>query len=68
VKLIQSAGYLNNFEFGCNDGVHTGWAMIEAENAAEALGVVPAIARSKARAIKLNKFENSIVDQWEISK
>jgi hypothetical protein len=66
VKLIQSAGYLNNFDWGCKDGVHIGWAVIEAENAAQALGVVPAMIRDKARAIKLNKFESAMVDQWGI--
>lgn len=65
MKLVLSMGYLNNFDWGCKDGVHTGWAVIEAENAAQALGVVPAIVRNKARAIKLNKFEAEMVDKWE---
>src|SRR5574341_1414918 len=65
VKLIQSAGYLNNFDWGCKDGVHTAWAMIEAENAAQALGVVPALMRDKAKVIKLNKFDSAMVDKWE---
>jgi len=65
VKQIQSMGYLNNFDWGCQDGVHTGWAVIEAENAAQALGVVPANVRAKARAVKLNKFESAMVDKWE---
>jgi len=64
-KLIQSMGYLNNFDWGCKDGVHTGWAIIEAENAAQALGVVPALVRNKARAVKLSKFESDIVEKWE---
>jgi hypothetical protein len=65
VKQIQSTGYLNNFDWGCQDGVHTGWAVIEAENAAQALGVVPALLRDKAKVVKLNKFESLIVDKWE---
>ena len=68
VKLVQSMGYLNNFDWGCKDGVHTGWAVIEAENAAQALGVVPAIVRNKARAVKLNKFETAMVDKWDTPK
>ena len=66
VKLIQSAGYINNFDWGCKDGVHTGWVMIEAENAAQALGIVPAVIRDKAKAIKLNKFDYQTVSTWEI--
>jgi len=58
-------GYLNNFDWGCKDGVHTGWAIIEAENASQALGVVPAVVRDKARAVKLSKFESDMVEKWE---
>jgi hypothetical protein len=66
VKLVQSMGFLNNFDWGCKDGIHTGWAVIEAENAAQALGVVPVLMREKARAIKLSKFDSETVDKWEI--
>ena len=68
VKLVQSMGYLNNFDWGCEDGVHTGWAVIEAENAVQVLGVVPAIVRNKARAVKLSKFETAMVDKWDTPK
>ncbi len=68
VKLVQSMGYLNNFDWGCREGVHTGWVMIEAENAAQALGVVPALIRNQARAIKLSKFPSEIVDKWGIDE
>lgn len=67
VKLVYSAGYINNFDWGCYDGVHTGWAVIEAENAAQALGVVPAVLRDKARAVKLNKFDATSIAQAEKS-
>jgi hypothetical protein len=39
--------------------------VIEAENEAQALGVVPALIRNKARAVKLSKFESETVDKWE---
>ena len=65
IKQVLSLGYLNNFDWGCEDGIHTGWAVVEAENAAQALGVVPALVRNKAKAVKLAKFEPEIVDKWE---
>ncbi len=49
-------GYLLNFDWGCQSGVHTGCAIIEAESEAEARLVVPPLVRSKARVIKLNQF------------
>lgn len=64
VKQVQSLGYLTNFDWGCEAGVHTGWAVIEAENESQALGVVPALVRSKARAVRLSKFLPEIVDKW----
>lgn len=68
VEQILSMGYLNNFDWGCEDGVHIGWAIIEAENADQALAVVPAIIRDKARAVKLSKFEPEMIEKWHTIK
>jgi hypothetical protein len=38
------------------DEDHTGWITIEAEDAKQALMVVPASLRGKARAVKLTRF------------
>jgi hypothetical protein len=54
---IQLAGYLHHFEWGCEDGVHSAWAIIEAENREHARQIVPWMMRDKARIIKLVKFE-----------
>ena len=32
VDLVNKAGYLNHFDWGCMGGVHCGWAIIAAEN------------------------------------
>jgi hypothetical protein len=57
VKQTHSAGYLHYFEWGCADGIHCGWAMVEAESVEHAYQMVPWSVRSKARVIKLNKFD-----------
>jgi hypothetical protein len=49
-------GHIHNFDWGCKAGVHTGWAIVEAENDAQALMTVPSRLRSNARAILLCKF------------
>jgi hypothetical protein len=59
VKVLQdllAMGYLTHFDWGCKDNEHTGWAIIEAENKAEALMTVPPSVRSRARAVQLAKF------------
>jgi hypothetical protein len=57
VEAVYVMGYLLNFEWGCNAGVHCGWAIIEAESEAQARLAVPSLVRGRARVIKLNKFE-----------
>ena len=49
-------GYLYHFDWGCPDGVHTGWAIIEAEDEAQARLSVPSFVRNKARVVRLTKF------------
>jgi len=56
VDQIYAMGYLYNFEWGCPDGVHCGWAIIEAESRAQALLAVPSLLRNRARVVKLCKF------------
>ena len=59
VHAIHALGFLHNFEWGCGSGVHSGWAIIEAESEAQARLAVPPLVRSKAHVVKLNKFEVS---------
>jgi len=54
---LNAAGYLHNFEWGCKDNDHTGWAMVEAENLEHAKQIVPWYLRDTARIVRLVKFE-----------
>ncbi len=56
LDLVLAQGYLAHYDWGCHDGVHVGWAIIEADSREEAMLSVPTIIRKKARAVKLNKF------------
>jgi hypothetical protein len=63
VQQVLSAGYITHFDWGCMDGDHTGWVIIEAENAKEALMVVPSGQRHAARAVRLTKFSAADVQK-----
>jgi len=65
IKLINAQGYLWNFDWGCEAGIHNGWAIIEAENEAQARLVVPPLVCSRARILKLNKFDATTVEGYE---
>ncbi|WP_406660933.1 hypothetical protein V7O66_14000 [Methanolobus sp. ZRKC3] len=54
--LAMGPDVLAQYDFGCMVDVHTGWVILDAENEAEALKIVPESLRSEARAIALNKF------------
>jgi hypothetical protein len=56
VDQVYAMGYLYHFDWGCKAGVHSGWAIIEAENEADARLAVPPMVRNKARIVLLNKF------------
>jgi hypothetical protein len=57
VKEIHAAGYLHHFEWGCDSGVHTAWAIVEAESLEHARQIVPWMFRDKARVVKLVRYE-----------
>ena len=61
LQQIESIGAITHFDWGCKDGEHTGWAIIEADNKAEAMLTVPTIQRRKARVFKLNHFSSEDV-------
>ncbi len=63
LKQVYAAGYLSHFYWGCKSGEHCGWIILDAENLNEALLVVPAFLRTKARAIELYQFNPTEVER-----
>jgi hypothetical protein len=57
VSQVHAIGYLHHFDWGCGDGVHCGWAIIEAESEEQARLAVPSIARDSASVIRLTKYD-----------
>lgn len=56
IRQVHSMGYLHRFDWGCEDGVHVGWAVVEAEDREQAKLVVPTLVREDARAVRVVKF------------
>ncbi len=53
--LAKGPRFLAQFDWGCVEGEHTGWATVEAENESEARSMVPAVVRSRARVVRVGK-------------
>jgi hypothetical protein len=52
--------FLAKWDWGCDSGVHTGWAQIEAGSPEEARSMLPNAFRANARVIEINKAKPPI--------
>jgi hypothetical protein len=58
VELFLRTGshFLTHADWGCRDGEHKSWMIVELDNRDEALGIVPSVYRSQAKIVQLNAF------------
>ena len=65
VFLETGSHFLTNADWGCFDGVHKAWIILEAESQDEARYVLPPAFRSKARIVSLNKWTMEEIEEIE---
>jgi hypothetical protein len=56
VFLATGSHFLTNAEWGCMDGVHSAWIVVEMGSKEEARGIVPPAFRADARITRLTRF------------
>jgi len=58
VKIFLQTGshFLRQADWGCHDGEHKAWLIVEVENKDQARHIVPSLFRSEAKIIKLHTF------------
>lgn len=58
VRIFLSSGshFLSNADWGCADGDHRAWMLVEAGSREEALAIVPPGLRGEAHVVQLVKF------------
>lgn len=56
VFLSKGSHFLTQAHWGCMDGIHSAWMIVEADNKEEARLVVPPPFRSQAKIVGLNQF------------
>ena len=56
VFLRSGSHFLTNADWGCLDGQHSAWMLVEVGNKEEALQIVPPALRSHTKIVQLNKF------------
>ncbi len=63
VFLRTGSHYLTHADWGCQDGVHKAWMVIDVESRHEARNVVPADYREKAVVVQLNHFSTEMLEK-----
>lgn len=58
IQILLSTGnhFLTNAEWGCHDGVHKAWFIIEVENKNDAMMIIPPLYRGDTRITQLERF------------
>lgn len=56
VFLQTGSHFLRQADWGCHDGEHKAWLIVEVENKDQARQIVPPLFRSEAKIIKLHTF------------
>jgi hypothetical protein len=63
ILLQTGSHYLTNAEFGCYDGVHKAWVIVDVDSKEEARGILPPIYRSHANIVCISRFKLEEVDE-----
>lgn len=56
VFLKSGSHYLTHADWGCKDGDHRSWIVVEVDNKDTARGILPPAFRSQAKIVQLNTF------------
>jgi hypothetical protein len=63
VFLATGSHALTHADWGCMDGDHRSWIIVEVDSKAEARSILPPAFRSEAKIIGLNKFTMEEIDE-----
>jgi hypothetical protein len=65
VKVLLQSGshFLTHADFGCRDGVHKAWIIVDLDSKDEARQIVPPAYRQQATVVQLGKFGLGELDE-----
>jgi hypothetical protein len=62
--LKTGSHFLTNAEFGCKDGDHKAYLIVDVENKDEARAILPPDVRTQAKIVQLNRFSLEEIDAF----
>ena len=63
IFLDSGSHFVTNAEWGCKDGDHKAWLIVEIENKEAAMRILPSGYQTKAKIIKINKFTRKDMEE-----
>ena len=63
VFLRTGSHFLTRADWGCKDGVHKAWIIVELDSKSDALNIVPPDFRSQATVVQLNTFSLEQIEE-----
>jgi len=62
IFLATGSHFLTHADWGCVDGEHTAWIIVEVDSKEQARAILPPAFRSQAKIVALNKFAVETID------
>jgi hypothetical protein len=63
IFLKTGSHFLTHADWGCQDGEHKAWIVVEVDSKEEARCILPPAFRSEARVVSLNKFTMEEIEE-----
>lgn len=63
VFLKTGSHFLTNADWGCMDGQHSAWILVEVDSKEEALQIVPPAFRPQTKIVQMNKFTLEVIEE-----
>ena len=64
VFLTSGSHFLTRADWGCRDGVHKAWMIVDVDSKEEARAIVPPAFRAEAKIVRLNSFELEAIERF----
>ncbi|MFZ0283083.1 MAG: hypothetical protein WAL29_15645 [Bacteroidales bacterium] len=65
VFLQTGSHFLSHADWGCQDGEHKAWLIVEVENKDQARQILPPLFRSEAKIVKLHTYTREEMENIE---
>jgi hypothetical protein len=63
VFLTTGSHFLSHADWGCKDGVHKAWMIVEVDNKTEARNIVPPAFRAQTKVVQLNEYQMEEIER-----